>query len=82
MYSNRLVREWDGRDSEILAQREELASDVAAARVRQDPEMSSVYMGQGAGQVQAIRPAAEVVRTIAEEAEEVIREFAGVIAKS
>ena len=30
VYRNRLVREWDGRDAEILANREELASDVAA----------------------------------------------------
>ncbi|MDE2938307.1 MAG: nitronate monooxygenase [Chloroflexota bacterium] len=82
VYSNRLVREWDGRDAEILAQREELASDVAAARARQDPELSSVYMGQGAGQVHAIRPAAEVVRAICEEAERVIREFAGVTTES
>ena len=78
VYRNRLVREWDGRDAEILAQREELASDVAAARARQDPEVSSVYMGQGAGQVQTIRPAGEVVRAISEEAEGIIRNFARV----
>ena len=82
VYSNRLVREWDGRDAEILAQREELASDVAAARARQDPEVASVYMGQGAGQVQTIRSAAEVVRTIAGEAEGIIRKLAGVTTES
>ena len=76
VYSNRLVREWDGRDADILAQREELASDVAAARARHDPEVSSVYMGQGAGHVNSIRPAAEVVRAISEEAEGVLRKFA------
>jgi nitronate monooxygenase len=30
VYRNRLVREWHGRDAEVLARREELASDVAA----------------------------------------------------
>ena len=73
VYTNRLVREWDGRDAEILAQREELASDVAAGRARQDPEVSSVYMGQGAGHVNAIRPAAEVVREICEGADGILR---------
>jgi nitronate monooxygenase len=82
VYRNRLVREWDGRDADILAHREELASDAAAARARQDPEMSSVYMGQGAGQVEDIRPAAEVVREICEGAEGVIQEWARMYADS
>lgn len=73
VYRNRLVREWDGRDAEILARREELASDVAAARAGHDTELSAVYMGQGAGQVNAIRPAAEVVRDICQAAETVLR---------
>ena len=73
VYRNRLVREWDGRDEEILRQREELASDVAAARARHDPEIASVYMGQGAGQVNAIRPAAQVVEEICREAEGILR---------
>ena len=77
VYLNRLVREWDGRDDEILAHREELASDVAAGRARQDPEVSSVYMGQGAGQVNAIRPAAEVVREICDGAEALLKEVLG-----
>ncbi len=75
VYRNRLVREWNGRDAEILAHREELASDVAAARARQDPEASAVYMGQGAGHVNAIRPASDVVRDICEGAESILREL-------
>ena len=73
VYRNRLVREWDERDAEILAHREELASDVAAARAEGDPELSAVYMGQGAGHVNAVRPVAEVVRDICEEAERILR---------
>ena len=75
VYRNRLVREWDGRDADILAHREELASDVAFARAREDPEISTVYMGQGAGQVDEIRPAADVVRQICEDAERIIRDL-------
>ncbi len=75
VYRNRLVREWNGRDAEILAHREELASDVAAARARQDPEASAVYMGQGAGHVNTIRPASDVVRDICDGAESILREL-------
>ena len=73
VYRNRLVREWDGRDAEILALREELASDVVAARVNHDPEVSAVYMGQGAGHVNAIRPATDVLRDISRGAEDILR---------
>ena len=73
VYRNRLVREWDGRDTEILAHREELASDVADARTRHDTELSAVYMGQGAGHVTAIRPAAAVMTDICDGAEAILR---------
>ncbi len=76
VYRNRLVREWDGRDADILAHREELASDVASARARQDPEIASVYMGQGVGQVNAIRPAAEVIQEMCDQAEAALAEWA------
>ena len=82
VYHNRLVREWDGLDAEVMALREEMATDVAAARARQDPEMAPVYMGQGAGRVRAIRPAAEVVAEICAEAEQLIRGLAELIVES
>ena len=75
VYRNSLVREWDGRDAEILAHREELASDVAAARANQDPKASAVYMGQGAGHVNAIRPAADVLHDICQGAEDILRDI-------
>ena len=80
VFRNRLVREWDERGAEILAHREELASDVAAARATADTELSAVYMGQGAGHVNAIRPVADVVRDISEEAECILRGVASVLA--
>ena len=78
VFRNRLVREWDERDAEILANREELASDVAAARAAGDTELSAVYMGQGAGHVNAIRPVADVIRDICQDAERIL---SGVSAK-
>ena len=79
VYRNRLVKEWDERDAEILANREELASDVAAARANADTELSAVYMGQGAGHVNAIRPVAEVVKEICEGAEGILRSLPATI---
>ena len=72
VYRNLLVRQWHGRDDEVLARREELASDAAAARARGDPELASVYMGQGVGQVKAIRLAGDVMRDICQHAEQVL----------
>ncbi len=72
VYRNLLVRQWQGREDEVLTQREELAADAAAARASGDPELASVYMGQGVGQVKAIRPAGEVVQEICEAAESVL----------
>ena len=72
VYRNLLVRQWHGRDDEVLARREELASDAATARARGDPELASVYMGQGVGQVKAIRPAGDVMRNICQHAAQVL----------
>ena len=80
VYRNRLVREWDERDAEILARREELASDVAAARAAHDTELSAVYMGQGAGHITAVRPVAEVVREICDDAERILRGLSATLA--
>jgi nitronate monooxygenase len=73
VYRNRLVREWEGREEEVRLQREELASDVAYARARHDAEAASVYMGQSAGSVDAIRPAAQVLHDVCQQAEETLR---------
>ena len=82
VYRNRLVREWHGREAEALSRREELASDAAQARARQDPELASVYMGQGVGQVQAMRPAAEAMKEICAGAEDILRHPAWQFAES
>ncbi len=75
VYRNRMVQAWDGRDAEVLARREELATDVATARARHDPELASVYMGEGVGQVDAIRPAGQVITDICEAAENAMRDI-------
>lgn len=73
VYRNRFVREWSGREADILRNREELISDAARAWERHDPEGTSVYMGQSAGAVNSIRPAAQVLRGICGQAESILR---------
>ncbi len=71
VYKNELVREWHGRDAEIVEQRDELRERTSAA-YRNDPEFAAVYMGEAAGDVHAIRPAAEVLTDICEDAEKLL----------
>ena len=72
VYASQFVREWDGRDSEIVEQREALREKISAA-YRKDPEIAAVYMGESAGDVDCIRPAAELLAEICEGAEELLR---------
>ncbi len=73
VYRNRFVREWDGREEDIIKYREELTSDAAEAWERHDPDVASVYMGQSSGGVNAIRPAAQVLQDICDQAESILR---------
>lgn len=73
MYANAFVREWDGRDAEVLARREEFRTEMQAA-YQKDVEKAAVYMGQSAAFVDGIRPAAEVLRSVCEDAERLLAE--------
>ena len=53
--------------------REELASDAARGWEQQDPEVASVYMGQSAVHVNVPRSAAQVLRDICGDAEQLLR---------
>jgi len=72
---NRFTEEWDGRDQEIIERRQELQARVQAAANNFDPAGNrAVLYGQSAGAVRAVRPAAEVVRTICDDAERILRD--------
>ncbi len=68
---NRFTDEWDGRDAELRARRDEIAAVSAATDP--DPDTSAVLFGQSAGSVDAVRPAAEVLQSISTEAEGILR---------
>ena len=67
---NRFTDEWAGREVELQGRREELA---ARPETPPDPDTDMVLYGQSAAFVTAVRPAAEVVRTVCQEAESILR---------
>lgn len=71
--NNRFVQEWHGREEELRRRGKELAPAYEEALQRRDPENVAVYMGQSAAFVPTVRPAAEVVRQICDDAERILR---------
>jgi len=71
---NRFTDEWTGRDVELTARREEFAGPPGSDPFPPpDPDADAVLYGQGAGSVTAVRPAAEVLHTMCDEAEAILR---------
>ena len=71
---NRLIERWAGREWEVRQRRNEVAAGLRAARERDDAAELNLQMGQTAGLITAIVPAAQVVRDIVAEAERIIRD--------
>jgi nitronate monooxygenase len=71
---NKFTDEWHGRDEEIVQRREELQKQVQAGEADFNSGLRAVLYGQSAGAVHAVRPAAEVLRSICEDAERIIRQ--------
>jgi NAD(P)H-dependent flavin oxidoreductase YrpB (nitropropane dioxygenase family) len=70
---NRFVERWAGREWEVRQRRNEIAAQLRAARERDDGDEANLQMGQTAGLIAAVTPAAAVVREIVAEAERIIR---------
>lgn len=71
---NRFIERWAGREWEVRQRRAEIAKSAAEARARGDAEEFHISIGQTAGLISDIRPAGQVVETIAAEAERIISE--------
>jgi nitronate monooxygenase len=74
---NKFTDEWADREGELRARRDELAG-AAGDRgnpfaTPPDPDTSAVLYGQSAAFVHAVRPAAEVLRTVCDDAEAILR---------
>jgi nitronate monooxygenase len=68
-----VTEEWIGREQELRARIEEVRTAVLQGQERKDPAMKRVLMGQSAGQVPAVRPAAAVIESVCEDAERILR---------
>jgi NAD(P)H-dependent flavin oxidoreductase YrpB (nitropropane dioxygenase family) len=65
------VEQWLGREPELRRRRERLWAQVAAFQ-EENADDGLMWMGQSAGLIESIEPAADVVREIVAEAEGVI----------
>lgn len=74
---NAFTREWEGRERELRGKRDEVLPRLRDGQQRRDPEVESVWMGQAAGMVPSIRPSADVIRAICDDAERILRERPG-----
>ena len=69
---NRFTDDWAGREAELKARKEEFATPPAFDKPP-DPDTDAVLYGQSAAFVTAVRPAAEVLHTICNDAEAILR---------
>ncbi|MER7679666.1 nitronate monooxygenase [Streptomyces sp. NPDC096934] len=71
---NRFTDEWAGREAALRDRKSEFApmEDVNPLEATPDPDTGAILYGQSASFVDAVRPAAEVVRAVSEEAEAIL----------
>lgn len=71
---NRFTDEWSGREAALQERREELAPAPGGNPFEEppDPDTGAVLYGHSATFIDAVRPAAEVVQSISEEAEAIL----------
>ena len=70
---NRFVETWLGREGELRRRRAEVIAAARAAYAAGDAENASLLIGQTAGLIDTIEPAAELVRRISSDAEAILR---------
>ncbi len=69
---NRFIERWAGREWALRQGRAEAHAALQAARKNGDPQEAVLSMGQDAGLIREILPAAEIVDRIAREAERIL----------
>ncbi len=72
-FNNRFSQEWHGRESELRERLDEVIPAYQEARQRGDLEAGPTYFGESASFINRVQTAAEVVRTVCNEAEQQLR---------
>lgn len=73
---NDFLATWNGREAEVAAVRETLLAEAEAAG---QVAAGAIWAGQASGLIHGIEPAAEIVRRVVTEAEDVLRTRAGAL---
>jgi NAD(P)H-dependent flavin oxidoreductase YrpB (nitropropane dioxygenase family) len=76
---NRLIEEWAGREGVLRARRSEVGARMVAAFQSGDATYAPLFIGQDAGLIDSIVPAAEVVRRLVADAEAALRRAGSLI---
>ena len=69
----RFIEEWLGREPELRKRRTEVWEKLERADQENDSEYALMWFGQSAGLIDSVIPAAEVVRQVVSDAEEILR---------
>ncbi len=69
---NRFIERWSGREWALRQNQAQALANLVAARKSGDIEEASLSMGQDSGLIHDIPPAGDIVRRIAEQAEEIL----------
>ena len=71
---NRFIEEWLGRDNELRRRRVEVSAQLREAAQAGDPDRGAIMLGQTAGLIDRVEPAADLVRQISRDAEAILRD--------
>jgi NAD(P)H-dependent flavin oxidoreductase YrpB (nitropropane dioxygenase family) len=71
---NRFIEEWIGRDNELRRNHAAVRAGLRAAAKAGDPDRGAIMLGQTAGLIDRVEPAADLVRQISRDAEAILRE--------
>jgi NAD(P)H-dependent flavin oxidoreductase YrpB (nitropropane dioxygenase family) len=71
---NRFIEEWLGREGELRRRRVEVSAQLRDAAQSGDPDRGAIMLGQTAGLIDRVEPAADLVRQIARDAETILRD--------
>jgi NAD(P)H-dependent flavin oxidoreductase YrpB (nitropropane dioxygenase family) len=75
----RVIEEFIGRDEEVRRRRAEINARIRRAREEGDVDNGSLLIGQDAGLIERVEPAAEIVERLVREAEELLAQRAAAV---